>query len=494
MRKVGLSLGLAVFTSVGLAAAQNAAVAGEVTSPHPTFNNLSIEWKISGDVNLNATATVRYGKVGDAGLRVGLPLFRVPEGMLAGHAISNKLTGSLFGLEPGTEYDLELTLVDPDGGNAMRQLKVVTRGLPIEPASPHRVAVTPENLASALDAAAPGDILELADGTYPSIVVAVDGTAAQPLILKATNPSAAVVAGDVRLDGRSHVWVEGLAIKGKIKCNDSAALVIRRCNIDTPEFGIVAYGNGTSDSYFVDNVITGVTTWAETSLGVDGNNIGEGVQITGPGNVVAFNRIRGFRDCVSMLEEDEAFEQTSIDIYGNDLSVCADDGIEADYSMGNVRVYQNRIANSFMGISSQPSLGGPTYLVRNAMYNVIYEAFKLHNGSRGDVILHNTVVKSGDALIVATDDPITRATFRNNLLLGGPGRTYNGYATGEGNVMMLASADSSCSLDYDGFATTSAAGFTGRLGAVRFSGVSQMNATTTEVHGVDVGNAPFAAT
>ena len=76
---------------------------------------------------------------------------------------------------------------------------------------------------------------------------------------------------------------------------------------------------------------------------------------------------------------------------------AADDGIEADYAMGNVRVYENRIVDSFMGISSQPGIGGPTYFIRNVMYNVIYEAFKLHNGTVGDVFLHNTVVKSGDA-------------------------------------------------------------------------------------------------
>lgn len=493
MRSIALALGLTIATESSLARAQNATTPGELASPYPTFHNLSIEWAISGDANGNATATARFGKPGDASKQNGLPLSRVLEGTMAGHNISNKLVGSLFGLEPGTSYDIEVSLTDPDGGSATRQLTVATRSLPTVPSAARSIPVDPTSVAAALGAARPGDVIELSAGSYSTLVVPSDGTKELPIVVRASSPSGVVVQGDVRLDGRSHVWLEGLTVKGKIKCNDGAWLVIRGCTIDTPDFGIVAYGTGVSNSYIANNVISGATQWAETSLGVDGNNLGEGIQITGPGNVIAFNRIKGFRDCVSLLEEDEASMQTSIDIYGNDLSVCADDGIEADYSMGNVRVYQNRIANSFMGISSQPSLGGPTYFVRNALYNVIYEPFKLHNGSRGDVILHNTVVKSGDALIVATDDPITRATFRNNLLLGGPGGTYNGYATGEGNVMMLASADSTCSLDYDGFGTTSAAGFTGRLGTVRFSGVSQMNASTTEVHGVDVGNAPFAA-
>src|SRR5690606_25431697 len=109
---------------------------------------------------------------------------------------------------------------------------------------------------------------------------------------------------------------------------------------------------------------SGATEWNSSALGVDGDNVGEGIWITGAGNVVAFNRVSGFRDCISLLEGGEAVDQMSIDIYGNDLSACADDAVEADYSLGNVRVYQNRIAQSFMGISSQPSLGGPTYFIR----------------------------------------------------------------------------------------------------------------------------------
>jgi len=64
--------------------------------------------------------------------------------------------------------------------------------------------------------------------------------------------------------------------------------------------------------------------------------------------------------------------------------------------MGNVRVMRNRIRNCFIGASSQPSLGGPTYYIRNVMYNVIYSPFKFHNGTIGDVVLHNTVVKCSD--------------------------------------------------------------------------------------------------
>ena len=36
-----------------------------------------------------------------------------------------------------------------------------------------------------------------------------------------------------------------------------------------------------------------------------------------------------------------------------------DDGIEADFALSNCRIMRNRITNCFVGISSQPGLGGP---------------------------------------------------------------------------------------------------------------------------------------
>ncbi|MCC7535203.1 MAG: hypothetical protein IT379_03275 [Deltaproteobacteria bacterium] len=62
------------------------------------------------------------------------------------------------------------------------------------------------------------------------------------------------------------------------------------------------------------------------------------------------------------------------------------------------------------------------------------------------MVLHNTVVKNGDALGIYTSDVFSRQLFRNNLLIGGPGGDYNGYSSGSGRVMDLGSADSTCDL------------------------------------------------
>lgn len=356
-----------------------------------------------------------------------------------------------------------------------------------------QVPVTPASIGAALSAAAPGNVLVLEDGTYGEIIIPNDGAEGQPIVLTAKSPGGAIVEGDVRIDGRSHVHIEGLSVHGKIKFNSAEAIVVRGCTIQTPEDGIVSYANGVTNAYIVDNVITGPTQWKASALGVDGENLGEGIVITGPGNVVAWNRVSGFRDCLSLLEDDLAINQVSIDFYGNDLDACADDAIEADFSMGNVRVYNNRIARSFMGISSQPSLGGPTYFLRNVMYDVLFQAFKLQRSSVGDVGLHNTAIKSGDAFSVNTSDVFSRALFRNNLFLGGPGGVYNGYDSGNGEVINLPSADGSCSFDHDGFGSIGTGMFTRRIGGTKFSSVAEMQSLTTEAHGIEVDLGVFAA-
>lgn len=494
MKRARLAAVLVLVGSPGIALAADPTAPGAASAPYPTLENLSIEWPFSGDDDGDGVVTVRFREQGAAAFRDGAPLFRVPAGSLEGFSWPSRHAGSLFGLKPGTTYDVELTLTDPDGGGTTATLVAKTRPVPTDPPNPTMKPATPSTIDDVVSSAQGGDVIVLADGSYGELIIAADGADGNPLVVRAEHAGLAVVEGDVRIDGRAFVHVEGLTVHGKFKFNDAEGIVVRGCTIDTPTDGIVSYGSGVKNAYIADNVITGSTEWKESALGVSGDNLGEGVQLTGPGNVVAFNRVRGFRDCLSLLEDGEAVNQVSDDFYGNDLSACADDAIEADFAMGNVRVYQNRIADSFMGLSSQPSLGGPTYFVRNVLYNAMMQAFKLQRSSIGDVLWHNTIIKSGDAFSVNTSDPFSRATSRNNLFLGGPGGTYNGYDSGGGDVMQLPAVDvATCSFDHDGFGSNDGS-FKGRVGASTFDSLAAMKANTSEKNARQVGLDVFEAT
>lgn len=482
-----------------VALAQDATTPGEVSTPHPTIEHVTIDWAITGDADADGRVAVRFREMGASEYRDGLPLRRVPAGSNEGFSWSNRHSGSLFGLRPDTTYEIELTLSDPDGGSDTRTVTARTRPVPRVSATMPMITATPSDVASVLAAAAPGTLIVLSPGTYGSITVPNDGAAGMPIIVRGSSVEEVIVDGEVRMDGRSHVWIEDVTVNGQIKFNDATSVVVRGCHVNAMTAtgdGIVSYGSGSTDGYFADNVVMGRTTWAETSLGVDGDNIGEGIAMTGPGNVIEHNRVVGFRDCISLLEDSLANEQVSIDILDNDLDTCADDAIEADFAMGNVRVMRNRMTNAFIALSSQPSLGGPTWFVRNVVFNAIFQAFKPNRGSVGDVWLHNTVVKGGDAMGVYAGIPWSRAWFRNNLLIGGTGGgSYGGYSNGDGSVLAVADADeATCDFDYDGYGSIGTGMFTGRFGSTRFVSLDELRTRTTEAHAVEVDLSVFAAT
>jgi hypothetical protein len=507
MTRLGLPAALLAGSITALAAGralgQAATTAGAVTTPSPTTQGIAVEWAITGDANENGVATVRYRPQGAADWKVGMPLRRIPAGAnttgtfgSGGGQWGNKHAGSLFDLAPGTSYDIELTLTDPDGGSTTATTTAATRPIPAAAAGAATKAVMPSTFAAALAAAAPGDVLVLAAGSYPSFTVQRSGAAGQPIVIRGAAVDDVVVQGRVTMSDQQWVYLENVTVQGEVRMNGASNMVVRGCKIRSTAGGITfEMGNDVPrDNFIVDNDVLGGATWVDAQLSSNGYDGGEGIQFTGSGHVVCFNHVKDFRDDISLMEYGEAYEQVSIDICNNDIEEATDDAIEADSAMGNVRVFRNRIKNCFDGISAQPNLGGPSYYVRNVMYNVLYTPFKLHNGTVGDVALHNSVVKCGDAFGVYAGETWSRALFRNNVFIGGTGGgTYGGYTNGSGRVFDLGDADASCSFDYDGVGSIGTSTFEGKIGAARFTSLATLQASTTEAHAAAVDLGIFAS-
>lgn len=478
--------------NTGPGPAPNGTSPGALSFPNPTLRNASILWSIGGDANANGVVTVRFRKEGEAGWRTGMPLRRVPADSNGSVSWTARHAGSLFDLEPATSYEVELFLLDPDGGCELRTETFRTRAVPAPmPGAPVKPA-TVATLSTVMNGAQPGDIIELGQGSYPAITVTKDGTADKPIVVRAKSGDTVTVNGTVSLIGRKYVHVVGLTVNGRLRMNGTVGAAAMRNTVNTTANGI-DIGTRGEDNYIADNDVMGATTWASDSLGVNGNNVGEGILINGPGNVVEHNRVVGFRDCLSTLEPGSGgVDLHSIDFIGNELDTCPDDGIEMDYCDHNCRSIGNRMTNVFVGMSAQPTYGGPNYFIRNVVYNSAYVAFKLHNGTVGDVLLHNTVFKSGDAFGVYTSTAFKHQYTRNNLFIGGPGGSYGGYSNGDGKVISLNAADPSGDYDYDAFGSTTGT-FAGRLGADSFNGLSELHSKTTEKHAVQVDLSVFAA-
>lgn len=450
---------LPLIAAVSVTQAANATVPGAVTTPYPTITNISVEWAIDGDDNLNGVVSVRYRARGERAWREGMPLRRVPAGESRGTTPIfrwvNKHSGSVFDVRPDTEYEIQLTLADPDGSGMVRTVAVRTRAVPQAARNARVRKVTPETIAA--EPARPGDVLVLAPGHYGAFTATADGEPDRPIVYRSTDGQATF--DSVSMQDRRHVHLEGVTIRNEqgtaVNVRGCVGCVVRGTRIKATYGVRASSAPGCTNCYVADNVIEGVSPWTNEAMGANGKNIGEGIQLTGPGNVIEFNRVSGFRDAISTMEDQGVHEQLSIDILNNDISVGADDAIEADFCFHNCRIMRNRITNSFVGLSAQPSLGGPTYFIRNVMYNLTYVPFKLHRGSMGDVVLHNTTVKGGDGMVCFSGQPFDFAYFRNNLSIGGPpgAKTYGGYSGGVGMAANIRAHGPHSSFDYDAVGT-----------------------------------------
>ncbi len=139
----------------------SAATPGKLTVEPPTQECVGFHWEISDDGSsrfetANATAQVAYRKQGAGDWLPGLDLMRLE---VNGRQF---LAGSLFHLEPGTNYEARLTLGDPDGvqGEPTRTVSFTTRSEPVMPTGGNTYHVYPPDYTGAkerLDLGAEGD-------------------------------------------------------------------------------------------------------------------------------------------------------------------------------------------------------------------------------------------------------------------------------------------------------------------------------------------------
>ncbi len=464
---------LAIFLAGALCqavlAADNAAYPGDVTLEAPTIHCLGVRWLVGGDANSNAKVLLKHRKAGQSEWRKALPLFAATR-----EALVNKppegttlFAGSILGLAPDTSYELELTLVDTDGGGTQKMLEAHTRGEPVAPKPLRTLYVVPgdgggsgtkadpfRGLPAAVKNTRPGDLVLLGKGSYhATVTITASGTKEHPIIYRAAGDSEAVIDGGTSADNRPErgvsasdihdVWFEGLSVRDVhwgVVAHRSQRIVMRRCHICRVSYGFTCTNNTvlTEDFFLADNVLEGPSIWPR-SKGIED---ARGFQVSGRGHVVCYNRISGFADAIDTFGSQEC---SAIDIYGNEIINMTDDGIEADYSQHNVRVFNNRLTNCFQGISEQPVFGGPVYILRNAMYNVQVEPFKMHTAGEdltsGFMLFHNTCVKQGMPWGLWTSNRVNNAVTRNNLFVG----TAANYA------MEFTAPMEQCNFDYDGF-------------------------------------------
>jgi hypothetical protein len=295
------------------------------------------------------------------------------------------------------------------------------------------------------------------EGTY---YLSGKGTAEKPIVIKAAGD------GEVILDGRDNFnlfnvkaadynYFEGLTFRntkiaiwaGTQFIAGAKGLTVKRCRFEDVGMGVFTNYSGSSDFYIADSVFIGrndpkhLTGWTgpfwQQFEHVEGQEYPPvmksytGIRLYGPGHVVAHNYVANFHDGIDTemygmpdgshpidgpnYPPKEFWDRrpTAIDIYNNYITNAHDNSIEMDGSMHNIRVMRNMLINSASHpMSTQPSVGGPIYFIRNIVFNAPGGSTRLTAGSPGVFFYNNTILTETGGAASAN------VHWRNNLMLG----------------------------------------------------------------------------
>lgn len=276
------------------------------------------------------------------------------------------------------------------------------------------------------------------DGTYE---LTAKGTPDKPIVIKAAGDGEVIFDGNNGTHQLFNVMVadyhifDGLTIRnvdiafqaGYKNIIGPKGLTVRNCRMENVGMGVTGQFAGSRDFYIADNVIIGrkdryrLQGWSNPGIyGPNPLRSYYGIRVYGSGHVIAHNAIAFFHDGIGVCThgspdakpEDWA---VSIDIYNNDIHLSADDFIEGDGGVHNIRIFQNRGVNAaHSGLSGQPIFGGPAYYYRNVLYHIKGGApFKFLAVPAGLIVFHNTVLAEN-----RMGGLYSNAHFRNNLFLG----------------------------------------------------------------------------
>jgi MYXO-CTERM domain-containing protein len=435
-----LALVASALAAPRVARADNVLHPGSARADRPTVTTLGVQWPITGDDDFDATVSVRYRVAGTSGWRDAMPLVRVHPEAVVGMTIEPQFAGSIFDLQPGTAYEIELHAVDSDGSvDQTTMLTSSTRAVPrAEPTTARTVNVTDAaSLRAALNGARAGDVITLADGMYAGeFSINASGTADDPIVIRGASRDGTILdggngGGNVLEVYGSFVHIERLTLQ-----HDNRALrfqgmgatdnVVRRVHIRDVVLGIGAQDDQ-RDFYLCDNVVDGRLSWPSVYADDGGAHANDdGIRVNGDGHVVCHNEIHGFGDAMK-VEQDGS---RAVDFYGNEVTSAYDNGLELDATSGNARAFRNRFVNTYATLSFQPIYGGPAYALRNVIVNVAHEQLKLHSlggtmVTSGIVVLHNTFVSPDHAYTLEDSTMAHYVTIENNLWVG-PAMPANG--------------------------------------------------------------------
>ncbi len=359
----------------------------------PTFESLGLYWSREDGVK-GDECYVRYRAVGEPRWKNGLPLWF--------DARNRECRGSLVHLQPNTSYEIEFTLKrsgykETITARTWNESFPVLRKITLPEESDTPLVITesgsPDGYVlfthepgktAAIDVKGRHDSNINIDASYV-IIRGLELKNAATHAIEITARSHDIVIenndisgwGGVASDGWGEDYHSAIFASGEDK-SQVARLIIQRNRMHHPRSDSNAW-----DEYRVDREEyhpqgpQGITLW---------NTAGN--------HVIRYNEIysdedRKFNDCIGGGENysETGFPNKDSDIYGNFISDCWDDGIEAEGANANVRIWGNYIDMSFVMIAVAPTQIGPIYIWRNVADRSRLSATKPMDSAKRGVFL-----------------------------------------------------------------------------------------------------------
>jgi hypothetical protein len=428
---------------------------------YPTIECIGVTGNYTGDTDNTSTAILQV-RLHPAGAWITAP-------DLYSDFDSNEYRGSIFWLTANTEYDIQLTFVDPDGVVGANPLTVTVTTRNDNPAlgAVHTYYVATDNgsdayagnithpwltIQKAANTVVAGDTVYVRAGTYAeTVTITADGIVSNYIsFLPYPGESVTVTGSGVRtnifyLNAANYIRIKGFNTDNctgtAIYLYNSHYCIVENNSILNPNTagtgiqGGVRMSQGTSNALIQYNTVTVTAGPVNTITGITWWQPGYGL-------VIRYNTVTGtagglgsLRDGLGGGQENVAGQWSNNDIYSNNISGMADDGIQAEGDGINVRIWNNITRDGFIGIAVCPVMEGPTYVFRNTIsksymfktgddvaphgrvyyyqnsfYNGLSgDGFKQTNGGLGNIVFRNNAVYSGRYVIELRDnsDPTT---------------------------------------------------------------------------------------
>jgi hypothetical protein len=370
---------LLLLTALALAA--NAA-----PSAVSTFHSIGLYWSPPGGSESNA-ARVEFRPAGGGAWRQGLDLWF--------DARDGEYRGSLVELEPGTAYEVKLTL--SSGASETIQARTwsekfrIQKTVQVQPGE--RLVIKPEDSGNAKDGyvlftARPGQNVIDGNDQDDSCVLIRQGAhhvIVRGLVLKDCKHHGVLIqrqGGDTPSDAQTHDiviedneitgWGGFETLKKGSRLADSDAAI--HCN----------YYRETDDAKRPDRIVVqgnrlrdprhGANPWRSSAHGRKHPYGPLGVMFNrcGRNHVIRYNEIQSrngnhYKDGIGGADNFSraGFPWADADIYGNRISEVYDDGIAAEGANRNVRIWDNHLRRVYVAIANAVTATGPLYVWRN---------------------------------------------------------------------------------------------------------------------------------